>query len=265
MRVSPNLRASAYSLYCYILFNQSLKQWFHHWSQVRFLWLLDRRRSEEESGCERHLEAWRSRVEPVNYEGSRGEQESRSFERWKWIFRHHHHLYHFVLFEKSKQNYIQTNTQLFHVPKIIIFLKQLYLNAISGTHFYFDCRKPKPICIHVFVHIGIFWLHTIFRFSFKPDNEAIQWCEEAGTGKYFKFMIIKIALPKRKNKQNFDRNPHLQVRLKKAITTPNEYSISQPAFQFSCHHYLRFKQKFDFKKIEYVNNTHKDIMFFFLK
>ncbi|WZY90195.1 hypothetical protein YC2023_067811 [Brassica napus] len=53
MRVSPNLRASAYSLYCYILFNQSL------------------RRSEEESGCERHLEAWRSRVEPVNYEGSR--------------------------------------------------------------------------------------------------------------------------------------------------------------------------------------------------
>ncbi|CAF2050308.1 unnamed protein product [Brassica napus] len=53
MRVSPNLRASAYSLYCYILFNKILKQ------------------CEEESGCERHLEAWRSRVEPVNYEGSR--------------------------------------------------------------------------------------------------------------------------------------------------------------------------------------------------
>lgn len=182
MRVSPNLRASAYSLYCYILFNKILKQWwFHHWSQVRFLWLLDKRRSEEESGCERHLEAWRSRVEPVNYEGSRGEQESRSFERWKWIFRHHHHhhLYHFVLFEKSKRNYIQTNTQLFHVPKKNYFYKtsfagQLYLNAISGTHFYFDCRKPKPICIHVFLHILITYHFQIF-FQARQWSNTVVW------------------------------------------------------------------------------------------
>ncbi|CAF2119656.1 unnamed protein product [Brassica napus] len=53
MRVSPNLELQPIHYLCYILFNQILKQ------------------CEEESGCERHLEAWRSRVEAVNYEGSR--------------------------------------------------------------------------------------------------------------------------------------------------------------------------------------------------
>ncbi|CAG7897628.1 unnamed protein product [Brassica rapa] len=46
-------------------------RWTDQENQAVFPQRSSRRRSEEESGCERHLEAWRSRVEPVNYEGSR--------------------------------------------------------------------------------------------------------------------------------------------------------------------------------------------------